>query len=163
MLITNPKYTPGDIIQVMGDIQAFGTLESITARNTIIRSFDKRNTIIPNLILANAPIKTFSKEELIRFNLQISVHRDTDIPKASQVIKNAIKSNEHVTQKEYTEVIINSFNEQGILLDIYFFYDPRTSYNTFNLRSELRNLIFTALKNAGITIPFPKRLLINKV
>jgi len=50
----------------MGTLKMMGTIEEINVRYTIIRTFDKKRTIIPNSVLAKTPIKTHKIEPLIR-------------------------------------------------------------------------------------------------
>jgi len=162
MLMTNPKYKIGDIVQVLSPINAFGTIEAINVRNTTLRSFDKRTRILPNMLLLRTPLKTFNAEELIRYKLEISIPRKENFEKIKKLIIHSVNSHPQVVQHEHTKVTINSFNEQGTLLDIYFFDNPQTIYSSFSLRSEVRDTIYRTLNKAGISIPFPKRVLVGK-
>jgi small-conductance mechanosensitive channel len=66
MIITNKKINLGDFVQFMGSLKMMGTIEEINVRYTVIRTFDKKRTIIPNSVLAKTPIKTHKVEPLIR-------------------------------------------------------------------------------------------------
>ena len=64
--MTNEKVKLGDFVQFMGSLNMMGTIQEINVRYTVIKSFDKRRTIIPNSIIAATPIKTLTTETLIR-------------------------------------------------------------------------------------------------
>jgi small-conductance mechanosensitive channel len=59
--------------------------------------------------LITSPIKTYSSEEVIRLETTVSVHYDTDIEKAKEIIKTAINALNYVVNKEKTFVTLDSF------------------------------------------------------
>ena len=79
MLMTNEKVKLGDFVQFMGSLNIMGTIEEINVRYTVIRTFDKRRTIIPNSIIASTPIKTLKTETLIRGKVKLRLPRTIDI------------------------------------------------------------------------------------
>lgn len=66
MIMTNEKIKIGDFMQFMGKINMRGTIEEINIRYTVIRTYDKKRTIIPNSILAKTPVQTYKSEPLLR-------------------------------------------------------------------------------------------------
>ncbi|HCB51917.1 TPA: hypothetical protein DEP21_05135 [Patescibacteria group bacterium] len=50
----------------MGSLKLLGTIEEINIRYTVIRTFDKRRTIVPNSIIAKTPIRTLKTEPILR-------------------------------------------------------------------------------------------------
>jgi len=66
MIMTNQKIKIGDYMQFMGKINMRGIIEEINIRYTVIRTYDKKRTIIPNSILAKTPVQTYKSEPLLR-------------------------------------------------------------------------------------------------
>lgn len=162
MLATNPKFKIGNVVEILWSIWAFGTIESINVRNTIFKTFDRRKVIIPNQILIKTPFKTLRSEEIIRYSLTINIQRHADIALAKKIIIAAINEHPYTIQKEHTAVMIKEFNDPGIMLDVYFFYNPSCGYSIFKAKGELRQNMFEKLSKAWFTIAYPKRLLVMK-
>jgi small-conductance mechanosensitive channel len=112
MIITNKKINLGDFVQFMGNLKMMGTIEEINVRYTVIRTFDKKRTIIPNSILTKTPIKTHKIEPLIRGEILFTVPRYVHIPQIKQIFIETINAHEKVFYKEYTNVRIENFDER---------------------------------------------------
>jgi small-conductance mechanosensitive channel len=70
-----------------------------------------RRIIVPNSVMINSPVKTFTSEELIRSEVKISVHYDTDLKKASEVIKETINEQDFIREKNDTNVLVSNFGD----------------------------------------------------
>ena len=86
MIMTNEKVKLGDFVQFMGSLNIMGTIEEINIRYTVIRTFDKRRTIIPNSMVASTPIKTLKTETLIRGNVKVRLPRHIDVDQAKSLL-----------------------------------------------------------------------------
>lgn len=110
MILTNKKIKLGDFVQFMGKINMTGTIEEINMRYTVIRTFDKKRTIIPNSIIAKTAIKTYKSEPLIRGEILFTVPRHTHIPQIKTLLIETINAHKNILYKEYTNVRIENFD-----------------------------------------------------
>lgn len=154
MIITNKKIKLGDFVELLGSLNMRGTIEEINVRYTIIRTFDKKRTIIPNSILAKTPIKTYKSESLIRGELFFTVPRHVHVPQVKQILLETINAHEKVLYKEYTNIRIENFDSRWLQIKSVFFANPQTR-SPFLIARELRPLIAANLKKYGINIPYP--------
>jgi small conductance mechanosensitive channel len=90
MVLTNKEFKLGDIIVIEDDQEYFGRVEEITIRYTVIRTFDLRKVIIPNLTLITKPVRTYDSEEIIRLETIFTVHYGTDLYQATKIIVAAV-------------------------------------------------------------------------
>lgn len=130
-----------------------GTIEEITLRYTVIRTFDKKRTIIPNSILANTPIQTYKSEPLLRGDITFTVPRHVHIPQVKTIIIETINEQKNVLYKEYTNVWIDNFDTRGIQIKAVFFANPKKE-SPFILGRKIKPLIAQNLKKYGIHIPY---------
>lgn len=91
----------------MGSLNIMGTIEEITLRYTVIRTFDKRRTIIPNTIVASTPIKTLKTETLIRGSFKIKVPRHVEVSQIKSLLIKLVNERSGVLYPEYTNVILS--------------------------------------------------------
>ena len=154
MILTNKKIKLGDFVQFMGKINMTGTIEEINMRYTVIRTFDKKRTIIPNSIIAKTAIKTYKSEPLIRGEILFTVPRHTHIPQIKTLLIETINAHKNILYKEYTNVRIENFDTRWIQIKSVFFANPKTK-SPFLIARDLRPLIAANLKKYGINIPYP--------
>jgi small-conductance mechanosensitive channel len=117
MLMTNEKVRLGDFVQFMGSLNIMGTIEEINVRYTVIRTFDKRRTIIPNSVVASTPIKTLKTETLIRGNIKLRLPRHIDIDQVKSLLIQTINSIDGVLHQEYTNIVVSGFDNGGIAVE----------------------------------------------
>jgi len=154
MIITNKKINLGDFVQFMGSLKMMGTIEEINVRYTVIRTFDKKRTIIPNSVLAKTPIKTHKIEPLIRWEILFTVPRHVQISQVKQIMINTINEHEKVFYKEYTNVWIENFDARWLQIKSVFFTNPKKK-SPFMVARDLKPKIKENLKKYGINIPYP--------
>lgn len=111
MIMTNQKVRIGDLVQFLGSINMVGTIEEINVRYTVIRTFDKRRTIIPNSVIASTPIKTLKTETLIRADAKLRLPRHIDIAQVKSLLIQTINSIDGVLHQEYTNFLVSGFDD----------------------------------------------------
>jgi small-conductance mechanosensitive channel len=153
MLLTNKKIRIGDYLQFMGSLNITGTVEEVNIRYTVIRTFDKRRTIIPNSIMAQTPIKTMKTEPLMRGEFEIRVPRHADIDQVKSLLLQTINGYKGVLYPEYTNTIITAFDSFGIGLKSFFFSDPGKK-SPLIIARELKPAILEVFRKYGIKTPY---------
>jgi small-conductance mechanosensitive channel len=146
----------GDILQV-GDI--VGVIEKINLRTTILRDRNDVIVIIPNhKFTADNVINWSHNTAVTRFIVKVGVSYNSDMNKVRQVLLDCAAQHPHVVTKDNmyaTTVRLADFGDSGVLFELLFY-----SSNMFRIestKSEIRFLIWNALKENGIQIPFPQR------
>ncbi len=153
MLMTNEKVRLGDFVQFMGSLNITGTIEEINIRYSVIRTFDKRRTIIPNTIMSSTPIKTLKAETLIRGDIKIRLPRHIDIDQIKSLLIQNINSIKGILHPEYTNIVVSSFDSGGIVMQGFFFVNPQTKRGKIVIQREFMTKIFEEFKKYGIKMP----------
>lgn len=153
MLMTNEKVKLWDFVQFMGSLNMMGTIEEINVRYTVIRTFDKRRTIIPNSVIAATPIKTLKTETLIRGDIKLRLPRHIDIDQIKSLLIQTLNNIDGVLHKEYTNIVVAWFDSGGISMQWFFFLNPKTKRNKIVIQREFMVNVFKEFKKYGIKIP----------
>jgi len=111
MILNVKELKLGDIVEIDGKPPYFGKIEEITIRYTTIRTLDLRQVVIPNMELITNPIKTYSSEEVIKFNTLIPVSYDEDLDKAMEIMRESANALEIVRKKESTRTFIMQYGD----------------------------------------------------
>jgi small conductance mechanosensitive channel len=156
LILTNKKFKIWDIIQLQGWWTYFGRIEEITIRYSIIKTFDHRRVLIPNILLINHPVKTFSSEDLIRIEMErgVGFWSTSTILEACQLIKDFVNGHSYVIEKASTQVVIKEVSTSEFTLWIYFYYSPKEWPSGFKIKSDLRKELVAFVDEHNIDFPY---------
>lgn len=133
----------------------FWRIEEITIRYTVVRTFDLRKVIIPNLTLIIKPVRTYDSEDIIRLETGVTVHYGTNIPQAQKLITTAVNKVKLVKEKQSTRVNVQSFGDHWVRLQVFFYFDPASGVIIPTALSDVNDAIFAMFKEQWIVIPYP--------
>jgi MscS family membrane protein len=137
VIITEKPFKIGDWIMTPN---VEGTVEEITFRSTIIRTFEQALVTMPNATIANQPITNWSKmgKRRVQFNLVLS-HDDTSKEKLQSIIKQIemlIKKHPDV-HPETISVTFDHYMENGYDILIYFFTKTTVREEYLKVKEEI--------------------------
>jgi len=155
IVLSTKDYKLWDLIEIEWKYNYIWYIEEITIRYTTIREFNNQKIIIPNLEMTTNPVKTFTSEEILRWETKVSISYDDDIEKAKKVIVDIINEQKYIINKEKTNVIVESFWDSWINLLVWFYFDPNGDISYFAIKSKINTLIKKVLKENNINIPYP--------
>lgn len=156
MLLSIKEVKLGDIISMSVDgVEYFGKIEEIGIRTTTIRTFDMKQVVLPNIKLIESPIQTFSREEMIRLDLMIEVHYNSDLEHVVQVFTTAVNSCPFIKDIQKTMIIVESFGASGIGIRCFFFVDPNCGWSIPQMLGYAHHIIANYAKANNIVIPYP--------
>jgi len=149
-------FDEGDWVQLEQDPKRIGRVIEINWRATKVITLDNVEVIVPNGMLAKAPIVNYSKPtKAARRSVFVSVSYDVPPPRVHEAILEAIRDAPGVLAEPAPTVLTNSFGDSGIEYWVRFFtedFDRRDGVD-----SGVRDRIYYALHRANFEIPFPQR------
>lgn len=155
ILLLDGSLKVDDIVEVNGRIYK---VEEINFRTTTVLGRDENYVILPNSELTgNRVVNWTYNNKSSRFQVDIGVDYATDVMGLMEILKTAAKANRRVLDKPEPFVRFEDYGDSELSFSVYFY-----TYEIFraeNIKSELRIEIFKALKEKGINIPFPQRVI----
>ncbi len=135
-----------------------GIITQINARYTVIRSLTGRESIVPNEMLIVNRVENLSlADSRVWQSTTVSVAYNTDVDHAMELLRQAALAQKRVLREPAPSVGLASFGADGLELRVgYWIGDPENG--TDNLRSLINLDILRALREHGIEIPFPQRV-----
>ena len=158
ILLVEGQATVGDYVELDGG-QA-GRIVKMTARSAILETFDGRWIVVPNEDFITTRVINYSDAgSANRYEAPFSVSYDTDINKVPAIIEAAVATHPGVLSKPYPpDCELRGFGDSGIDFAVEFWVngidDGPNKYT-----SDVLFLIWNALKDNGIEIPYPHRVL----
>ena len=154
-IMLDAPYKVGDFVVLAGGER--GQVTQIGLRSTRILTRDGIEITLPNAQIANAQITNESggPAPKQRVRAEIGVAYGSDIDRVTDVLSEAAKSVEWVTDDPEPRVRFVQFGDSSLLFHVLVWIDDPL----YRLRclDHLNRAIYKGLNEAGITIPFPQR------
>lgn len=156
ILLLEGQATVGDFVELDGGES--GTIVKMGARATILETFDGKWIVVPNEDFITTRIVNWSDAGSgNRYEVDFSVSYDTDINLVPDIISKAVAKHPAVlTKPEGPDCELRGFGDSGVDFCVEFWVegidDGKNRYS-----SEVLFLIWNALKDHDIEIPYPQR------
>ncbi|GAC1534116.1 MAG: mechanosensitive ion channel [Ramlibacter sp.] len=145
----------GDVVRVDG---FEGEVVDIKTRYTLIRALNGRESIVPNEKLISERIENLSLADTrVLVATEVSVSYDSDPQQVQHILVQAAESTPRVLTDPPASARLDKFGPDGLEFHLLFWIaDPGNGQG--NVRSEVNLAVLTGLREAGIEIPFPQRV-----
>ena len=157
ILLIEGQATVGDYVELDGG--EAGTIIKMTARATFLETFDGRWIVVPNEDFITTRVVNYSDAgSANRLEVNFSVSYDTDINKVPDIIQAAVATHPGVlSEPEEPDCELRGFGDSGIDFCVEFWVEGiDDGKNKF--ASDVLFLIWNALKDNDIEIPYPHRV-----
>jgi potassium efflux system protein len=133
-----------------------GKVSRIHMRATIVTDWDNKEVIIPNKSLITGQIVNWTlTEPVTRHSIRVSIAYGSDTALAHRVILDTVKAHPVVMAQPEPKVLFLGFGESSLDFTAYFFVHQVA--DRLQVTHDLHLAIERALREYGITIPFPQR------
>jgi len=135
-----------------------GRVTDITARYTLIRSLQGRESIVPNETLLTTRVENLSlADSKVSQTTLVSVGYDSDVDQVQALLMNAALNQERVLRDPGPSVALSNFGADGLEFTVgYWIADPENGQ--LNVKSAINRAILDSLREHQIEIPFPQRV-----
>ncbi|MEN8892836.1 mechanosensitive ion channel family protein [Planktotalea arctica] len=157
ILLLEGQATVGDFVELDGG--EAGTIVKMTARAAILETFDGRWIVVPNEDFITTRVVNYSDSgSANRYEAPFSVSYQTDINLVPAIVEAAIANHPEVLKLPYPpDCELRGFGDSGVDFAVEFWVngldDGRNKYT-----SDVLFLIWNALKDNNIEIPYPHRV-----
>ena len=150
MLIVFRPFKDGDFIDAGG---VMGTVEKINIFNTVMRTGDNREIIVPNGSVYGGTITNYSARETRRVDMVFGIGYNDDIRKAKEIIKNILDADERVLAEPEALVAVGELADSSVNFNV---RPWCKSGDYWNVYFDTHENIKLAFDEAGISIPYPQ-------
>jgi len=145
----------GDFLEV-GD--AYGTVESINTRSTLIRRTDGVHLLIPNsALLENTVVNWTLIDDLARTKVRVGVAYGSPVKRVAELIRQATEEQEATLSDPAPVVLFEDFGDNALVFDVFFWINAVGERDLRAIRSDIRFRISELFEADNIVIAFPQR------
>ncbi|AIS11514.1 Small-conductance mechanosensitive channel [Pseudomonas chlororaphis subsp. aurantiaca] len=142
----------GDVIEAQG---ISGTVDSIQIFHTVLRTGDNKTVIVPNGNLSNGIITNHNRQLTRKVIFDVGVNYEADLQKAREVLLDLAKD-ERVLADPEPVAVVSMLGDSAITLSLRVWVKTADYWDVMFRFNELSR---DRLKEAGIDIPFPQRVI----
>ncbi len=151
MLILFRPFKVGDFVEAGGTT---GTVEQINVFNTVMRTGDNREIIVPNAQVFGGTITNFSAKATRRIDLVIGIGYDDNIGKAKQIIEDILVADERILKEPAPVILVMDLGASSVDLAV----RPWVRKEDYSAtRGDLLEHIKTGLEEGGCSLPYPQQ------
>ena len=148
----NDAIKHGDVLDIDG---VMVMVERIGVRDTIVRTKDDLDILIPNSILVAGKIGNYTlRDSVCRVFTTVGVSYSSDLKQVRAVLEKSCATVDGLSAKNPPKVTLNDFGSSAVNYNIYVFIE--NPWNRRIARSQLNEAVWWGLKEAGIEIAFPQ-------
>ncbi|MBN47381.1 MULTISPECIES: mechanosensitive ion channel family protein [unclassified Methylophaga] len=150
MLIMYRPFKIGNFVEVSG---VMGIVEQITIFNTVMRTPDNREVIVPNGKIYANTITNFSARDTRRIDMVFGISYEDDLLKAKQIMTDIVTGHELVLKDPAPIIRIAELGDSCITFNVWPWVN---SADLATVRADLIETIKLAFDANGISIPYPQ-------
>jgi len=157
ILLLEGQATVGDYVELDGGES--GTIVKTTARAMILETFDGRWIVVPNEDFITTRVVNYSDSgSANRYEAAFSVSYDTDINLIPGIVEPAVATHPEVLDTPFPpDCELRGFGDSGVDFAVEFWVNGLDD-GVNKYTSDVLFLIWNALRDAGIEIPYPQRV-----
>jgi small-conductance mechanosensitive channel len=135
-----------------------GRITDIKARYTLIRSPNGRESIVPNEMLITQRVENLSLADAkVAQTTTVSVAYDAPVDQVIALLQQACQAQPRVLADPAPLVALSAFGADGLEFTVNYWFDDPAS-GQLSLKSDINRAILKTLRDHGIEIPFPQRV-----
>ncbi|PKM06668.1 MAG: mechanosensitive ion channel protein MscS [Gammaproteobacteria bacterium HGW-Gammaproteobacteria-4] len=151
MLIGLRPFRAGDVVNIAG---IDGVVEQVRVFQTVLRTFQNHEVILPNSQITSVPIVNFTARAQRRIDVPVGISYDADVRAARKVLLDLANAHDKVLADPAAEVIVTDLGDNAVNLVLRAWVQTPDYALT---RSDLVEATHRELGAAGIGIPYPQR------
>ena len=140
-----------------------GTVRELSMRSATLETYDGKDIMVPNERFITTSFTNWTHNNLKqRYPINFQVAYGTDLEKLFEIVRDVVASHpsvlsgDHIPVEECPDVEIAGFGESGIDILVEFWMEAIDD-GKYRVGADLMFMIWQALRDNGIQIPFPQR------
>ena len=144
----------GDFITV-NDL--YGRVEAVGARSVVVRTPDNFSMLIPSKEIVSGRIVNWTfQDSIVRIHIPVGVSYDSEPAEVREILLETADAHPDILEEPEPDVWIVEFGDSSIQFELLVYFDCRDT-NERALQGKFNFLVWRALADSGVDIPFPQR------
>jgi len=139
----------GDLVEINGQ---YGRVADITMRSTRIVTTDGKMLAIPNTVIINTTVTSYTNFPHLRIDVGVTVGTAEDLGKVRRLLLASVDNDARFLKNPAPVVVITALNDYNVAAELRAWIGDEKQH--IAIRHELREKIFLILRENGVEMPF---------
>lgn len=148
LVFLDRPFTIDDLVEIDGQ---YGRVDRITLRTTRIVTVDGRMLAVPNSVVMNKTISSFTNYPHLRIDIRVTVAVTEDLDRVRTVLLGLVQDDPDYLQEPNPRMVVVALNDYNVAVELQVWLDDERQHIT--KRFALREAIFKALVAAQVAMP----------
>lgn len=155
MILLDQPFAIGDRVALL-DIDTWGDVVEVGLRSTRILTRDNRLVTVPNSVIGKGLIVNYSDPNTVyRVETHVGVGYGTDLDLARRTMVEALEAESWVMKEKPVEALMLEFGDSALVFRVRCWIEDYVE--TRRVMDKMNSVLYRALNEAAIEIPFPRR------
>lgn len=148
LVFMDRPFTIDDLVEVDGQ---YGRVDRITLRTTRIVTNDGRVLAVPNALVMNKTVISYTNFPHLRLSIEFTVAVTESLDRVRTILMGLVQSNPAFLAEPPPRMVVVSLNDYNIALELQVWLNDERQH--IQQRFDLREAVFKALTAAGVNMP----------
>ena len=139
----------GDLIEVGGH---YGRVDRITMRSTRVVTPDGRMLAVPNTIVVNSIVASYTNFPHLRLDIPFTVGVEENLARVRSIALSQCPTDGLLVEEPPARVVVTALNDYNVAMELQVWLADEKQH--IAVRHLLRERLFEALREAGVDMPF---------
>lgn len=149
LIFLDRPFVIGDLVEVE---DVYGTVDRVTLRSTRIVTPDGKMMAVPNSVVINKTVTSYTNFPHLRLDIPIAVAVTEDLERVRSLLLDLVNGNPVYREFPPPRVVVTNLNDYNVVLELQVWLDDERDH--IAQRFQLRERMFDTLTRAGVTMPF---------
>ena len=137
-----------DLVEIDG---VYGRVDQITLRSTRLVTPDGRMIAIPNAVVVNSKVASYTNFPHLRIDIPLTVGVEEDLGRVRRVLLALVQPPAYLPEPA-PQVVVTALNDYNVAVELRAWLEDEKSH--LAARAALREAAFEALRAAGVDMPY---------
>ena len=148
LVFVDRPFTIDDLVEIDGQ---YGRVDKITLRTTRVITVDGRMLAVPNSIVMNKTVTSYTNYPHLRIDIAVTVAVTEDLDNVREILLELVKNSPAYLDEPMPRMVVVKLNDYNVALELQaWIKDER---NHIQERFDLRERVFKALTAAHVEMP----------
>lgn len=148
LVFVDRPFTIDDLVEIDGQ---YGRVDKITLRTTRIITVDGRMLAVPNSIVMNKTVASYTNYPHLRIDIAVTVAVTENLDDVREILLALIRSNPAYISNPLPRVVVVKLNDYNVALELQAWLKDERDH--IQQRFDLRESVFKALTAANVEMP----------
>ncbi len=152
LLLIRQPFNTGDAVKIANDYA--GQVLDVNVRDTVIKTWDGEEVILPNTEVFGNPILNYSARPHRRRTVHVGIGYGQEIPQIMDIFLDTVKNIEGVLETPPPEIVAEELGDATLNVALRFWVNQRT-HGLFAVHSNVVLALNARAEEEGIDLPYP--------